>query len=335
MLRSKARITSDTEITGVTVLVNGRPAPELRGMKRISGGGKTRLVEAVLTLTEGDNEIALTAENESAASAPAVRVVHVAAARPDWQKPDLYMLAVGISSYAQADLDLDYADADARAMIKAFRSQEGRLYRQVKVTGLINEGATRGDILDGFDWLSGQVTQKDVAVVFIASHGINDQLGNFYVLPSDGDPEKLRRSAVSWFDMQDVLGNLPSKVLLFLDACHSGQFSRKLVAYRGRVDNTEAIRELSSDETGVVVVSAATGRESSQERPEWGHGAFTKALIEALDGGKADYTSDGLVYLSEMETYILERVKSLTGGAQHPNVQKPSTIGRFPVFQVK
>ncbi len=331
----KARVISDTKLTGVTVLVNGRPVPELRGMKRIADGGKTRMVEATLTLAEGDNEIAIVAENENATSAPAVRVVRVAAARPDWQKPNLYMLSIGVSTYKDQDLSLDYADDDARAMSRIFRGQEGRLYQRVAVNELVDTDATRVGILDGLDWLSSQVTQQDVAVVFIACHGLNDPNGNFYILPSDGDPQRLRRSGVSWFDLQDVLGNLPSQVLLLLDTCHSGQFGRKAVGYRGITDNTEAIRELSSDAYGVVIVAAATGKESSQERAEWGHGAFTKALVEGLEDGRADYTKDGLIYLSELETYTLKRVKELTGGAQHANVQKPSTIGRFPVLQVK
>jgi uncharacterized caspase-like protein len=109
-----------------------------------------------------------------------------------------------------------------------------------------------------------------------------------------------------------------------------------LLSFRGSpIDNTEAIRDLASEERGVVVMAASTGSELSQERSEWGHGAFTKAIIEGLESGKADYTADGIIYIRELDQYVSERVKALTNGEQHPTTQKPSTINRFPVFQLR
>jgi hypothetical protein len=40
---------------------------------------------------------------------------------------------------------------------------------------------------DGLEWIQLQVTQKDVAVLFFAGHGINDPNGMFYFLPADAD----------------------------------------------------------------------------------------------------------------------------------------------------
>jgi uncharacterized caspase-like protein len=71
------------------------------------------------------------------------------------------------------------------------------------------------------------------------------------------------------------------------------------------------------------------------ERKEWGHGAFTKALLEGLETAAADFSRDGIIYLHELDTYITDRVKILTNGKQHPTTQKPGTISRFPIFQLK
>jgi hypothetical protein len=71
------------------------------------------------------------------------------------------------------------------------------------------------------------------------------------------------------------------------------------------------------------------------EHPDWGHGAFTKALIEALGQGQADYSKDGIINLRELDMYIADRVEALTDNQQHPTTQKPSTISRFPIVQVK
>jgi len=92
----------------------------------------------------------------------------------------------------------------------------------------------------------------------------------------------------------------------------------------------DLIRDLLTDDYGVIVMCSSMGREESQERDSWGHGAFTKALIEGLQGS-ADYDRDGTVYLNELDLYVTERVKALTGGKQHPVTQKPTTIRSFPL----
>lgn len=332
----KAKITSDSELTGVKLLLNGRTFATERGMKKVRRESDyIRWIEHEIALNPGDNELTIFAENVNSSVNSEGRLVTYNVEKEEWMKPNLYMVSIGVSDYEIGDIGLDYPDDDARAMSRMFRNQKGMLFNNVTIKELYNRDATQDNILDVLDWLERNTTQKDVAIVFVASHGYNDSRGNYYILPSDGNPDKLRRTGVSWHDFSDILGNLPSRVLLFLDTCHSGQLGSNLIAMRGAVDNTEAIRELSSDENGVVILAASTGREYSQERAEWGHGAFTKALIEGLEQGKADYSGDGIIHLRELDVYLSERVKTLTGGVQHPTTQKPSTISRLPLYQIK
>jgi uncharacterized caspase-like protein len=208
------------------------------------------------------------------------------------------------------------------------------LYGHVIIKELYNQNASQDEIIKAIEWLKTQATQKDMTVVFIASHGHNEQ-GEYYLLPADGDPTKLDRSGISWQVFSESLGNLPSRVLLFLDTCHSGQLGQDLAVLGKQVDNTEAIRKLSSDEYGVVILAASTGKEFSLEHPMWKHGVFTKALLEALEQGEADYSNDGMIHLREMDLYVAERVEALTKGKQHPTTQKPSTISRLPIVRIK
>jgi uncharacterized caspase-like protein len=244
------------------------------------------------------------------------------------------LVAIGISQYHQGDLQLEYADDDAKAIGYVFLKQEGALYNKVILRELYDSNATQANIIQAIEWLKQETTQKDVAIVFIAAHGTNEQ-GKYYLLPADGDPDALPNTGVSWNIFAEMLGSLPSKVLLFLDTCHSGQLGQDVQTKPRQVDNTEAIRELSSDEYGVVILAASTGREFSLEHPDWGHGAFTKALLEALEQGQADYSRDGTIHLRELDLYVAERVETLTNGGQHPTTQKPSTISRFPIVNVK
>jgi uncharacterized caspase-like protein len=275
--------------------------------------------------------ISIFAANENAGATSDERIVVYQA---EEEKPNLYMVSVGISRYVLSGLELEYADDDAKAISRVFRSQEGTLYNTVILKELYDTDATQANITAAIEWLRQKATQKDVVVLFIAAHGTNEQ-GKYYLLPADSVPDNLQQTGVSWSVFAEVLGNLPSRVLLFLDTCHSGQLGRDVQARPHQVDNTEALRELSSDEYGVVILAASTGREFSLEHPDWGHGAFTKALIEALERGQADYSQDGIVNLRELDLYVAHRVESLTRNQQHPTTQKPSTISRFSIVQIK
>jgi len=206
------------------------------------------------------------------------------------------------------------------------------LFGEVKAKVLTNEVATKGEILDGFDWLECELTQCDVAVVFVAGYGVNDKRDNYYFLPHDANPEKLRRSAVEWNAFNSILADLPGKTLLMVDTCKSGNVtgSKK---YRGiaRSDSTSTIKELINTESGVVVMTASTGSELSVEDTSWGHGAFTKALLDGLDG-PADYDRDGVITLKELDLHVTRSVKTLTKGQQRPTTTVPPNFPDFPLF---
>jgi uncharacterized caspase-like protein len=89
--------------------------------------------------------------------------------------------------------------------------------------------------------------------------------------------------------------------------------------------------ELIRTESGVVVMSASTGSELSVESDEWGHGAFTKALLDGLKG-PADFNNDGVITLTELNLSITYTVKEITGGKQHPTTQIPANMPDFPLF---
>ena len=80
----------------------------------------------------------------------------------------------------------------------------------------------------------------------------------------------------------------------------------------------------------MVVFTASTGRQYSLEDPLWQNGAFTKALVEGIEG-KADYGSKGEITVNMLDLYLSERVKELTKGQQTPATAKPSTVPDFPL----
>jgi uncharacterized caspase-like protein len=202
------------------------------------------------------------------------------------------------------------------------------LYRDVVVRLLVDEDATRDEIMDGFDWLERETTDKDVAMIFLSGHGINNRAGQYFYLPQPADLNGLRKTAIFFSDIKMMVESLPGKMLLFLDTCHAGNV---MGTRRGLMpDIAGLVNELASAENGAVVFASSTGKQSSMEAVDWGNGAFTKALIEGFDG-EADLMKQGKITVNMLDYYVSERVKSLTQGQQTPTTTKPKTIPDFPI----
>ncbi len=329
-IRYSVRSPSGDPVTAVDIKVDGRPVVEQPGS---SSGDRTDGPDGEhrgnVSLPLGANStITLVARAGERASEPAsVKVVWKGNTKKDILKPKLYVLAIGVSQYKDPNLTLRFAAKDAGDVAAALRNQEGRLYGAVEVRLLRDDEATLQSITEGLDWIAEQATSRDVALVFMAGHGMDDE-GRYYFLPTDVDLNKLRRTAEPENDINDSLRRIAGKALFFFDTCHSGAVmgGRRGVA----PDINGMVNDLASAENGVVVFAASTGRESAFEREEWGHGAFSKALIEALTG-KAEVFHDGVITVASLEYWLAERVKKLTEGHQHATSAKPSTIRDFPI----
>jgi WD40 repeat protein len=320
---------SSEPITGLKILVDGRPVSTEGAGKSIKESG-----DISVPIPSRDCEISVIAENRNATSEPVtvrLRWKGVVAAKEEFQiKPKLYVLAIGISEYQDAELRLGLAAKDALDFALAWNDQKGRMYSGVEVRSFTDGQATKGNILDGLEWLQRQVTQKDVAVLFFAGHGINDPNGVFYFLPVDADVERLKRTGISQSDITSTVTMIAGKVLVFIDACHSGNLMGKTKRRGLVVNSSSVVNELASAENGAVVFSSSTGRQYSQENPEWGNGAFTKGVVEGIRG-KADYRGTGRITVNMLDLYISERVKELTKGEQTPTTVKPPNVPDFPV----
>jgi hypothetical protein len=350
------RSPSGLPVDAVESLVDGRPAgaqrgfgrvddstdalkrclTETKGLGRLEGGLQGCRGSIEVRLPPGSSEVGLFARS-GALSGDVVKVKLTragAASADELLKPKLYALVVGISAYANADYNLGYAAKDARDFSAALVNQKGGLYSEVTLRTLPDGAATARAIREGLDWLTKQVTSRDVGLVYLAGHGVLDERDRFYFLAADSDTAQLRASAVPREDIQDALNALAGKALLFLDACHAGAVSGTSKT-RGGVDINSVVNEFTRSERGVVVFAASTGRQLSQENSTWGNGAFTKAVIEGLGlpGKKAlaDYHGNGRITTSALDLYVSERVKTLTGGTQSPVMIRPGTV---PDFQI-
>ncbi len=308
-------------LSGVTLLVNGRKT-EGHALPIAPGKQKADERRWEVTLLPGENKLSVLAVNDAGAESVPVSVMvtyHPAQVLDDaTEKPALYMLAIGVSNYG-----LQFPDKDAHDFAAIYQAQEGKLFRKVTCKILTDADASRDNILDALDWLSKVVTQRDWAMVYLAGHGVTDNLDQYYFAPYNIDLHRLKSTGIVWSIFRNKLADLPGMVFLVLDTCQAasvtGEKTRGLVAYN------DVVRDASTDEVGLITLASCKYNETSRERTDWHNGAFTLALVEALSG-KADYSHNGIITISEVDAYVADRVKELTSDCQHPTIDCPSTI---------
>ncbi|MFN8640570.1 MAG: caspase family protein [Candidatus Binatia bacterium] len=232
--------------------------------------------------------------------------------------PVLWVFAVGVSQYASADLDLAFADADARAVSEELQTAARRgPYREVRTLVLTNEQVTRESMLSGLSRFLGQAGPDDVAVLFVAGHGVRDLAsGSYYFLPHPANADTLLADGLRMSDFDEslrVVRRNVRAVIVMLDTCHAGSLGIPAAA---AVSPDEMARQMTTGE-GFFLLAAARPGEESKERSQLGHGTFTYALLEGIQG-QADGDADGSLSVAELFGYVARRVPQLTGSSQHP-----------------
>ncbi len=329
-------------IKKVTVYINGRTAgtAETRGMKVSQGvididdGKKSVDLKIPVTLDPGDNLIQVVATNGFSEGRKSIKIRaedKSVSLKSESILPNLWILGIGINQYQDKKLpSLSYAVADASGIIETFASQKGKLFRDVHsmmISDIAEVKPTYENIIDNLHYLK-KAGANDVAVLFIAGHGLNDEGGEFYFLPNDAvllDDGSIKRSrAISWREIRSIL-DFPGKKIVFVDACHSEGVSGKKTR---SVDTHRFVKEL--QDANAVIFTSSRGNQLSQESKEWGHGAFSYAIIQGLKG-KANLIKDNKISMKELDTYVSETVPLLTNGAQHPITSTPDGYVNFPV----
>lgn len=331
-LRYRVRSPSGLPVTRVRTLIDGQsPSEAARGVGRPDAGGGEYTVS--VSLPPRDVTVGLVAETEyGAGEVASVALKWTGATAADLTKPKLYAVLVGTAAYTNPKVSpLRWAAQDARDMADALTKQKGRLYRDVEIR-LVADGG-KDAALDALEWLQRSVTSRDVGLVFLSGHGHNDNYGDYWYLPRDGDPDALRRTALRSSEFKEVLSKLPGKALMLVDTCHAAQSGAERT--RSAVDASGFVSELAAADSGVVMFTSSTGKQLSVERDEWRNGAFTEALVEALGDDKADIDRNGAVTLAELDQYLAERVKALTDGRQSPVMIKAAAIPNIPIAMTR
>ncbi len=275
-------------------------------------------------LAKGANKIAISAVNDTGETVASLSLTHEGAGDLD-QRGTLYILAIGVDKYqglgkhcgedGQQSCDLNFAGADAIAFAEAMEKRAGPLHERVVKRVLVNGAAaddapTADNVRDALGLLR-EAGRNDTVMLFVSGHGINDG-PNYRFVPTDaafGTGGFLRpASVVQWYAFQEALTGAKGRRILFLDTCHSGNaFNQKLLG--------------DSYEANIVVYSSARWDQLAREdgRLGGGHGLFTFALVEGVNGKARD--GAGEVRAEGLRDFLRVRVGELA--AKLSAVQEP------------
>ena len=181
------------------------------------------------------------------------------------------------------------------------------------------------------DWFASAPTSHDVAMLFMAGHGVDDQGGRYFFVPQEVGPKEAMSLGLSYQDIRRALASVAGRVLFFIDTCHAG------AAWgdpgKSPIDVSRIVNDLNSPENRVMTFASSTGHQLSYEKTEWGNGAFTKAVVEGLKG-EADFFKNGYVTAAQLDAYVSDRVPKITLGQQTPAIGRPFGVD-YPLVQLR
>ncbi|SDP82174.1 Caspase domain-containing protein [Streptomyces sp. cf386] len=159
----------------------------------------------------------------------------------------------------------------------------------------------------------------DALILHFSCHGLKSESGELFFAATDTVPGRLISTAVaSDFVRKCMADSRARSIVLFLDCCYGGAFSRGMTMRAGEeVHVLEAFSESKFGRgRGWAVITASNSMqyafEGTQLSGEFGTprpSVFTGALVHGLTTGDADRDEDGLVSLDELYDYVYDRVR--------------------------
>ncbi|MEO1330347.1 MAG: caspase family protein [Pseudomonadota bacterium] len=240
-----------------------------------------------------------------------------------------HVLAVGVDRYRDPQLTplgLTVADANRFQQLFAPRSNGG-------LSNVLTDfAATRDLVIAALEATVEAAEPGDSVMLFLSGHGVQDASGQFYFATHDTEIDRLAETALPWSVLSEIVGRSKTRVLVFLDSCHSGAAGQGLFATND--DAADAL--LDQAPTGVVVFSASKGRQLAEENTALGGGVFTVALAEVVgpDGARFDLDQNGAIEISEFYAGVKSEVVKNTEGRQTPWFVRNELVGDFKLFEL-
>ncbi len=250
-----------------------------------------------------------------------------AAAAAQDSAPRKYALLIGIDNYIGGGIEgispLKYAVKDAESLEDVLES------RGWDAVAVVKEDATRRRIIRELYQLALKTRPLDRVLIYFAGHGVRDPFSrdHTYWLTYESSLASLAADGIRLNHILEYVMDIPAQEkIVILDHCYGGDIVRAQTgpgdARDGPVgepsvaeprdlfpSDFNTIEQQTQDR--LVILGAARG--PAYEHDDWGHGMFTKAILDVLEDPSADQSDprDGKISLNEFWSQVSQKVSQM------------------------
>ncbi len=317
-VRVRATPNDTSRIEAVTLFVNGFRLQQQRT------GNVAAAVVPRDALRTGENEMVATSIMSDGKQFSDVKRLG-RFSRPQNGPRKIHFLGVGVEQiHHHPEMKLNYSADDVQRLAEVLRKSCPNLGNVVVLTD--DQSPTKNRIVQTLDRFTNECGPDDLAVIMFSGHGLVDQrTGQYVYLPADAKRGELLKTGVTARLLQDKFSQLRCRSVVLLDTCRS-----RAADAAGQTDS------FPGRSFGPILLSACRGDQEAAEGQ--GHGAFTMAILEALDGQRRfqgggelptverDANADGVVSLAELMEYVVRLTPAIKnilkegGTDQNPNL---------------
>lgn len=351
------------QIQKVNIWVNNNPLFGSSGLNVLEKGQNKYHFAHDIELSKGLNTIQVSCTNEvGAQSSRETLEVQYNPAEP--KSHNLYLAIVSVSDYQDDKYDLNFAAKDGEDILHTFQEQNLINYDSVYVRALFDRDVKRDNILKLKKWLLTS-NVDDKVILFVSGHGFLDDNLEWWFATHDIEFENPGSNGVNYREIESLLDSIPARnKLLLMDACHSGEVDKGVIATSVSEDEGVLKRQVFENSqrrtvvprvkltfqnsfnlmqetfinlsrgSGSHVISAAAGDSYAYEYGEYKNGVFTYSIISGIKNGFADMNSDGQITISELSTYVGKEVTRITKGHQLPMNRQVNLENDFVIWFV-
>lgn len=254
--------------------------------------------------------------------------------------PKKYALLIGVDEYlnvTQGIVQLNFAKRDIEAL-GAELEKNGFIVRT-----LPNNRATRNEIIAEIYRLAYLVREDDFFLFYFSGHGVRNKIANSktYLLAYEAQINCLDSGGIRLTHLLDFIRDIKAKCkLILLDHCYSGDIvadvvtspldagagipssatgtgsgngSRNVITPLTTTPNEIPLAEIENQirNSAQGMIAIAASRLEAMESDLFGHGVFTYALLQAMQGRDADKDNNAKLSIEELKNYLRDQVPLL------------------------
>lgn len=256
-----------------------------------------------------------------------------------------HALLIGVGTYSHipwANVPITVTDAVELGKLLANPNFCG--YPKDQITVLHDDSASRKKILQALTTLAQKTSEDDTVLIFYSGHGEYGTDGDYYLTTNDtrlsASNKIVKGSGIGETDLIEQLRQIKAKrLLLLLNACHSGEVSPSLDLDEGKKSFGSATLSLAPQEAllstgeGRIIITACR-----PEQKSWlGNGSmtiFAQALADGLSGKGYVVNNSGYVSAFGLYEHVFLTVKESAGNldkVQEPELTVLRNVGPFAI----